>query len=76
MNLEVINVEISTEDKVKIKGWLVKSPHSKRIIVYFHGNMVGISCCYAELWWRIAMIKCLKNKTDSDVLIVAYRGYS
>ena len=31
---------------------------------------------FVELWWRIFMMKYLTTQTDSDVLIVAYRGYS
>ena len=41
MGLKVQNVVVTTDDGVKLKGWLVRGDNSKRIIVYFHGNMVG-----------------------------------
>ena len=37
----VETVEIKAEDGVKLKGWLVNRTHSKRIIVFLHGNFTG-----------------------------------
>ena len=42
LGLETENVLVKTEDGIKLKGWLIRSSTSKRIIVYFHGNMVCI----------------------------------
>ena len=43
MQLKAENVVIETKDGLKLNGWLVTRPSNKRIVVYFHGNMVGKS---------------------------------
>ena len=76
IGLQVKEVIVTTEDEIKLKGWLVSSDRSKRIIVYFHGNMVRNFILMIEMWWRLLMIKHLKENNDSDILIISYRGYS
>lgn len=47
----------------------MKKPNSERVIVYFQGNAGNIGT-------RIPFTKKLMNQTNSDVIMVAYRGYS
>lgn len=47
----------------------MKKEASKRIIVYFQGNAGNIGT-------RIPFAESLMDKTNSDVIMIAYRGYS
>ena len=43
------NVEITTSDSIKLRGWLLKSENSERLIVYFHEN-AGSICWIIQIW--------------------------
>jgi hypothetical protein len=72
------NLEIKSSDGTILRGWYVsKKNHDsvtdkhkpERLILYFHENAGNIG-------FRLPYIKSLVNLTNSDVMIVAYRGYS
>jgi fermentation-respiration switch protein FrsA (DUF1100 family) len=54
---------------VIIRGWHIKKKDSQRIVVYFHGNAGNIGT-------RLPFVESLLNRTNSDVIMVGYRGYS
>lgn len=69
--MDYIDVEITTKDKVKLTAWFVKanpSPNLCRTLIYFHGNAGNIGS-------RIPIIDMLVKKLNTNVLILAYRGY-
>lgn len=41
-NLTSADLELTTKDGVKLRGWHIQKPGAKRIIVYFHGNAGNI----------------------------------
>lgn len=61
------DVFIGTEDGVKINGWFVKNPASKKVILLFHGNGGNIS-------HRLHLIRLL-HVLPSSVFIIDYHGY-
>ena len=75
-NLDTIDLKLSTSDGVKISGWHTKCENSKRIIIYLHENAGSISYVIADIGGRIYFLRHLTNFTNSDVILVAYRGYS
>jgi pimeloyl-ACP methyl ester carboxylesterase len=65
------DVEIVTKDKVKLHAWFVKAnaqPRLCRTLVFFHGNAGNIGS-------RLPNIEVLVKKLNTNVLILAYRGY-
>jgi len=65
------DVSIVTKDKVKLSAWFVKAnPNSTlcRTLIYFHGNAGNIGS-------RLPIIEILVKKLNTNVLILAYRGY-
>lgn len=36
VNLTTLDIEVTTEDGLKLRGWLISKPTNKQIIVYFH----------------------------------------
>jgi len=69
--MEYEDVTIVTKDKVKLSAWFVKAnPTSKlcRTLIYFHGNAGNIGS-------RLPIIEILVKKLNTNVLILAYRGY-
>lgn len=66
------DVEIVTKDKVKLHAWFVKAngedPRSCRTLIFFHGNAGNIGS-------RLPNIEILVKRTNTNVLILAYRGY-
>lgn len=67
------NVNIMTKDKVKLHAWFVKanptSPKLSRTVIFFHENAGNIGT-------RIPNIELFVKRMNTNVLIVAYRGYS
>lgn len=61
-----------TKDKIKLHAWFVKAnqsnPASCRTMIYFHGNAGNVGA-------RIPHIEILVKKLNTNVLILAYRGY-
>lgn len=47
-NMEYVDADILTEDRVKIHGWLIKQPEPKQAatFLYFHGNAGNIGHRY------------------------------
>ena len=63
------DVELTTPDKVKIKGWFLQATAEKsdRLILLFHGN--GGHRAHRGQWYSIA------RSLNSDVLAIDYHGY-
>lgn len=63
------NVELTTPDNVKIKGWHLqcKADQSDRLILLFHGN--GGHRAHRSNWYIIA------RSLNADVLAIDYHGY-
>jgi len=65
------NCEIVTKDKVKLHAWFVKanpSPKLCRTLIFFHGNAGNVGS-------RLPNIEVLVKSLNTNVLILAYRGY-
>ena len=65
------DVHIMTKDKVKLHAWFVKAnsiPKNCRTLIYFHGNSGNIGS-------RIPILEILVKRLNTNVLILAYRGY-
>ena len=66
------DVEIVTEDKVKLQAWFVKAdsknPARYRTLIFFHGNsgFMGL---------RMSLIEIFVKNMKTNVLMVSYRGY-
>jgi pimeloyl-ACP methyl ester carboxylesterase len=70
--MEYEEVRIETKDKIKLQAWLVKAntnPKNCRTMIFFHENAGNIGT-------RIPNIEILIKRLNTNVLIVAYRGYS
>ena len=67
LGLPFENVAITTQDHVKLHGWLIKAPSSKATFIFFHGNAGNIS-------GRLEKIDFL-HKIGVNILIIDYRGY-
>lgn len=67
LGLPFDNVEITTQDHVKLHGWLIKAPSAKSTLLFFHGNAGNIS-------GRLGKID-LFHRLGLNVLIIDYRGY-
>jgi uncharacterized protein len=65
MNYE--DLTITTEDGVKLNGWLIKRPAARSTLVFFHGNAGNIGD-------RLTKLK-LFHDLGIQVLIIDYRGY-
>jgi len=66
---EAIDVELTTADSVKIRGWYLKvEPQpSDRLILFLHGN--GGHRAYRAHWYALAA------SLKADVLTIDYHGY-
>jgi len=71
MDLAYEDVYITTADNVKLHGWFIKHEKSSQCptVVYFHENAGNIGT-------RLSYIKYYTKIFDTNVLLVAYRGYS
>lgn len=61
------DLNMLTEDRVKLHGWFVPSTHARTTLLIFHGNAGNIS-------HRLPWIEILHD-LPAHVLIVDYRGY-
>ena len=75
-NIETVDLKLTTSDGVTLSGWHIKQPNSQRIIIYFHENAGSNQSLRIDIGSRIYFIKQLRRFTNSDVILVAYRGYS
>ena len=58
---------IETEDKIRIQSYFIRSKHSDKVIIYFHGNAGNIGHRLPDLMQL--------NSIGLNVLGVSYRGY-
>lgn len=49
VNLNALNVEVMTEDGVKLRGWLITKKENKQILIYFHEN-AGSKNKFSRIW--------------------------
>lgn len=61
------DVNIITNDEVKLHGWYVRAAEPRGVLLFFHGNAGNIS-------QRLESLK-LFNQLGLDTLIFDYRGY-
>lgn len=61
------DVELLTEDKVRLHGWFIPSDNARGTLLFFHGNAGNIS-------HRLDSIA-IFNRMNLDVFIFDYRGY-
>jgi hypothetical protein len=61
------DVELLTEDKVRLHGWFIPSDNPRGTLLFFHGNAGNIS-------HRLDSIA-IFNRMNLDVFIFDYRGY-
>lgn len=67
MDLDYEDIQLTTEDGVKIHGWLIPAANARALTLFFHGNAGNIS-------HRLDNVRRLHD-IDLSVLIVDYRGY-
>ena len=67
IGLSFEDVELVTEDKVRLHGWFVPSADARGTLLFFHGNAGNIS-------HRLDSIV-IFNRMGLDVFIIDYRGY-
>jgi uncharacterized protein len=60
-------VELKTQDGVRLHAWFLKREDTSRILIYFHGNAGHIADRYD---WGCAL-----TNVPASVLMVDYRGY-
>jgi len=61
------DVELQTEDDVRLHGWYLPSPGARRVLLFFHGNAGNISHRRDSLQ--------IFHRLGLNVLIIDYRGY-
>jgi uncharacterized protein len=61
------DVELLTEDKLRLHGWFIPSENARGTLLFFHGNAGNIS-------HRLDSIA-IFNRMNLDVFIFDYRGY-
>ena len=61
------DVELTTDDQVRLHGWYVPASKPRGVVLFFHGNAGNIS-------HRLDSIR-IFHDLDMDVLIIDYRGY-
>lgn len=76
--LDFEDVNITTSDNIQLHGWFVPCKHKEtaRTVVYYHENAGSIHVSNADIGFRIPYLKIYSRSTDSNILLVAYRGYS
>lgn len=69
--MEYRDVWMMTKDNVKLHAWFVKAnsnPRLCRTLIFFHGNAGNVGA-------RLPNIEVLVKRLQTNVLILAYRGY-
>jgi len=67
INLAFEDVYFTTQDHLKLNGWLIKNPRAQATLLFFHGNAGNIS----QRLEKIAMFYSM----GLNVFIIDYRGY-
>jgi len=67
IGLSYQNVELVTEDNIKLHGWFVPNKNAKGTVLFFHGNAGNIS-------HRLESIA-IFHHLDLNTFIIDYRGY-
>lgn len=65
--VQVEDVFITTDDRVKIHAWWAEAPGAARTILYFHGNAGNLSLRLPNIGWL--------QQLPANVLAVDYRGF-
>lgn len=65
--LQFEEVELVSEDNLRLHGWYISSPDANRVLLFFHGNAGNIS----HRQQSIAIF----HRLGLNILIVNYRGY-
>ncbi|MBI3187108.1 MAG: alpha/beta hydrolase [Gammaproteobacteria bacterium] len=61
------DIELHTEDNIKLHGWFIPNKNAKGTVLFFHGNAGNIS-------HRLDSID-IFHRMDLNVFIIDYRGY-
>ena len=61
------NVHLETSDGVRLHGWLIATPGTRQVLLFFHGNAGNIS-------HRLDSIA-IFSRLGLNVLLIDYRGY-
>jgi uncharacterized protein len=61
------DVWLTTEDNIRVHGWLVHAPGQRGVVLFFHGNAGNIS-------HRMDSIRIFRD-LELSVFIIDYRGY-
>ena len=61
------NIELITEDNIKLHGWFIPNDKTKETVLFFHGNAGNIS-------HRLESIE-IFHRLGLNVFIIDYRGY-
>ncbi|MCW9024003.1 MAG: alpha/beta hydrolase [Gammaproteobacteria bacterium] len=67
LGLDYEDINITTEDNIKLHGWFIPASKSKGTVLFFHGNAGNIS-------HRLRSIR-IFNNINLSVFIFDYRGY-
>jgi pimeloyl-ACP methyl ester carboxylesterase len=59
---------LAVAPSVTIRGWYFSTPGSRRTVLFFHGNGLGIASSFWALYW-------FAEEFDADVLAVDARGF-
>lgn len=62
------NVVLETEDGTELRGWMLRAPESRGVLVFFYGNAQSVAGIAYELFL-------LADRLRLDVLAIDYRGY-
>src|SRR5262249_48786053 len=62
------DVYFTTDDGVKLNGWLILNPGTKKTLLWFHGNGGNIS-------HRTHSAQLLRDKLAVNIFMIDYRGY-
>lgn len=65
--LQYEDIELTTLDRIKLRGWYIPYPGSQRVLLFFHGNAGNIS-------HREKSIE-IFHKLGVNIFIINYRGY-
>jgi fermentation-respiration switch protein FrsA (DUF1100 family) len=67
IGLDYQNVELVTDDNIRLHGWFIPHENAKATLVFFHGNAGNIS-------HRLDSIA-IFHRLELNVFIIDYRGY-
>lgn len=72
------DIRLITPDGTQLHGWFIKSnnPSESRTVIFYHENAESNHIANLDLGYRVPFFKEYINFTQSNIVIVAYRGYS